>query len=147
MQRVDLVRALANNPRLILADEPTGNLDTKSGDEILAIFENLWKQGHTVVVIIQNPNISARAQRIVELIDGTIENNNMTTPKVYEVDPLVCPKWDGQMRIIAFFTDFSVVDRIINHLKLSFVAAKPPRPRIASQELLVAAETSCEYFS
>jgi len=75
MQRVALARALANNPRLILADEPTGNLDTKSGDEILAIFENLWKQGHTVVVITHNPNISSRAQRIVKLIDGTIENN------------------------------------------------------------------------
>ncbi len=75
MQRVALARALANNPSLILADEPTGNLDTKSGDEILAIFENLWKQGHTLVVITHNPNISARAQRIVKLIDGTIENN------------------------------------------------------------------------
>ena len=75
MQRVALARALANNPRLILADEPTGNLDTKSGDEILAIFENLWKQGHTLVVITHNPNISSRAQRIVKLIDGTIENN------------------------------------------------------------------------
>jgi hypothetical protein len=67
--------------------------------------------------------------------------------KVYEVDPLLCPKCGGQMRIIAFLTDFSVVDRIINHLKLSFVAAKPPPPCIASQELLVAAETSGEYFS
>jgi hypothetical protein len=67
--------------------------------------------------------------------------------KVYEVDPLVCPKCGGQMRIIAFLTDFSVVDRIINHLKLSFLAAKPPPPCIASQALLVAAETSCEYFS
>lgn len=75
MQRVALARALANNPRLILADEPTGNLDTKSGDEILAIFENLWKQGHTLVVITHNSNISSRAQRIVKLIDGTIENN------------------------------------------------------------------------
>ena len=77
MQRVALARSLANNPRLILADEPTGNLDTKSGDEILAIFEDLWKQGHTLVVITHNPNISSRAQRIINLIDGTIENNSM----------------------------------------------------------------------
>lgn len=75
MQRVALARSLANNPRLILADEPTGNLDTKSGDEILAIFEDLWKQGHTLVVITHNPNISSRAQRVINLIDGTIENN------------------------------------------------------------------------
>ncbi len=75
MQRVAIARSLANNPRLILADEPTGNLDTKSGDEILAIFEDLWKQGHTLVVITHNPYISERAQRVIHLIDGTIENN------------------------------------------------------------------------
>jgi len=75
MQRVALARSLANNPRLILADEPTGNLDTKSGDEILAIFEDLWKQGHTLVVITHNPYISERAQRVIHLVDGTIENN------------------------------------------------------------------------
>ena len=67
--------------------------------------------------------------------------------KVYEVDPLTCPECGGQMKIIAFLTDLSVVDRIINHLKLSFVAAKPPPPRVAYQELLMAAETSTEYFS
>ncbi len=50
------------------------------------------------------------------------------------------------MRVIAFLTDFSVVDRIINHLKLTFVADKPPPPRIAFQEVLMAAETSAEYF-
>jgi len=75
MQRVAIARSLANNPRLILADEPTGNLDTQSGDEILAIFQDLWKQGHTLVVITHNPNISARAQRVIRLIDGKIENN------------------------------------------------------------------------
>jgi hypothetical protein len=74
---------------------------------------------------------------------------NKTTQgdKVYEVDPLLCPKCGGTMKLIAFITDYSVVDRIINHLKLSFLAAKPPPPCIASQELLVATETSGEYFS
>ncbi len=75
MQRVAIARSLANNPRLILADEPTGNLDTRSGDEILAIFEDLWKQGHTLVVITHNPYISERAQRVIHLVDGTVENN------------------------------------------------------------------------
>jgi len=75
LQRVAIARSLANNPSLILADEPTGNLDTKSGDEILKILENLWEQGHTIVVITHNPNISARAQKIVKLIDGMMENN------------------------------------------------------------------------
>jgi putative ABC transport system ATP-binding protein len=75
MQRVAIARSLANNPSLILADEPTGNLDTKSGDEILAVFESLWNEGHTLVVITHNPNISARAQRIIILKDGMIEGN------------------------------------------------------------------------
>lgn len=75
MQRVAIARALANNPSLILADEPTGNLDTRSGDEILAVFEDLWKQGHTLVVITHNPNISSRAQKVIKLRDGFIENN------------------------------------------------------------------------
>ncbi len=66
--------------------------------------------------------------------------------KVYEVDPLLCPKCGGTMKVIAFITDYSVVDRIISHLKLTFVASKPPPPRMASQELLMAAETPAEYF-
>jgi hypothetical protein len=64
----------------------------------------------------------------------------------YMVRPLLCPKCGGIMKVIAFITDYSVVDRIISHLKLTFVASKPPPPRIASQELLMAAETSAEYF-
>jgi len=67
--------------------------------------------------------------------------------KVYEVDPLTCSQCGGTMKVIAFITDFSVVDRIINHLKLTFVADKPPPPHIAYQELLMAAETRAEYFS
>jgi len=67
--------------------------------------------------------------------------------KVYEIDPMLCPQCGGTMKVIAFLSDFSVVDRIINHLKLTFVASKPPPPRIAYQEVLMAAETSTEYFS
>jgi len=67
--------------------------------------------------------------------------------KVYETDPLVCPHCQGQMRIIAFLTDYAVVDRIINHLKLTFVADKPPPPHMFYQEVLMAAETGGEYFS
>jgi len=67
--------------------------------------------------------------------------------KVYEVDPLVCPQCGGTMKVIAFLTDYAVVDRIIDHLKLTFVANKPPPPRVAYQELLTAAEASTEYSS
>ena len=72
MQRVAIARALANEPKLILADEPTGNLDTKTGDEILAVFEDLWRQGHTHIVITHNLNISARARRVIRIVDGRI---------------------------------------------------------------------------
>ncbi len=74
MQRVAIARSLANDPRLVLADEPTGNLDTKSGEEIIAIFRDLWKQGHTLVVVTHNPAISAAAGRIITLRDGRIIN-------------------------------------------------------------------------
>jgi hypothetical protein len=67
--------------------------------------------------------------------------------KVYEVNPMACPKCRGEMRIIAFLTDYAVVDRIINHLKLTFVADRPPPPHIAYQEVLMAAEPSAEYIS
>jgi hypothetical protein len=67
--------------------------------------------------------------------------------KVYEVDPMVCPQCGRTMKVIAFLTDYSVVDRIINHLKLTFVADRPPPPHIACQELLMAAEASADYFS
>ena len=67
--------------------------------------------------------------------------------KVYEVDPLICPKCAGQMRIIAFITDYSAVDRIITHLKLTFAAERPPPPQAAQQQLLMAAEARTEYLS
>ena len=67
--------------------------------------------------------------------------------KVYEVDPMLCPQCGGMMKVIAFLTDYSVVDKIINHLKLTFVTERPPPPRVAYQEVLMAAETSAEYFS
>jgi hypothetical protein len=67
-------------------------------------------------------------------------------PYYYEVDPLVCPKCGGRMKIISFLTDWAVVDRIIGHLKLTFVAERPPPPRIACQEFLMAAESSPDYF-
>ena len=67
--------------------------------------------------------------------------------KVYEVNPLTCVRCGGTMKIIAFLTDYAVVDKIIHHLKLTFVAERPPPAHLAYQEVLMAAETSAEYFS
>jgi hypothetical protein len=67
--------------------------------------------------------------------------------KVHEVNPLTCPKCGGIMKVISFLTDHPVVDKIINHLNLTFVAERPPPPHIVYQEVLMAAETSAEYFS
>jgi hypothetical protein len=67
--------------------------------------------------------------------------------KVYEVNPLVCAQCGGTMKVIAFITDYAVVDRIINHLKLTFVAERPPPPRMAYQEFLLDSEALADYFS
>jgi hypothetical protein len=66
--------------------------------------------------------------------------------KVYEVDPMFCPRCGGTMKVIAFITDFQVVDRIIDHLKLTFVAEKPPPSRVFEQVALMAAEERTDYF-
>lgn len=75
MQRTAIARALANEPDLILADEPTGNLDTASGGEIIKIFHELHRDGKTIIIITHDMNIAGRCQRIIRLRDGHIEGN------------------------------------------------------------------------
>ena len=72
MQRVAIARALACEPDLILADEPTGNLDTTSGRDIVGIFEELWHNGHTLVLITHDPAIARRTRRLVHVQDGAV---------------------------------------------------------------------------
>jgi putative ABC transport system ATP-binding protein len=72
MQRVAIARALAMEPDILLADEPTGNLDTHSGTDIMSLFSDLWKQGRTLVVITHDMSLARRTGRIVEMRDGGI---------------------------------------------------------------------------
>ena len=72
MQRVAIARALAMEPDILLADEPTGNLDTSSGGDIMGLFEELWQQGRTVLVITHDMALARRAGRVVEVRDGSI---------------------------------------------------------------------------
>ena len=72
-QRVAIARALINDPALILADEPTGNLDSKTADEILALFDELHGEGKTIVIVTHEPDVGARAQHLLRLKDGRIE--------------------------------------------------------------------------
>ncbi|HKQ60239.1 MAG TPA: ABC transporter ATP-binding protein [Candidatus Polarisedimenticolaceae bacterium] len=73
-QRVAIARALVNNPAIVLADEPTGNLDTRTGQEILALFDEFHRQGHTVILVTHDPAVAARAQRVIRIVDGLIES-------------------------------------------------------------------------
>jgi putative ABC transport system ATP-binding protein len=74
-QRVAIARALVNNPSILLADEPTGNLDSKTGAEIMGLFERLHKTGNTIVLVTHEPDVAAFAYRTIYIRDGRVEND------------------------------------------------------------------------
>lgn len=76
-QRVAIARALAQSPDIILADEPTGNLDSKTGDEIMGIFDSLHAEGQTIIVVTHEEEIAARCRRVIRLHDGRIASDNV----------------------------------------------------------------------
>jgi putative ABC transport system ATP-binding protein len=76
-QRVAIARALVNNPSIILADEPTGNLDSRTGEEIMLLFEELYEKGNTIILVTHERDIAAHARRTVHLRDGVIESDKV----------------------------------------------------------------------
>jgi len=77
-QRVAVARALVNSPSILLADEPTGNLDSKTGTEIMGLFERLYEQGNTIILVTHEHDIAAHAHRIIHIRDGRVESDERT---------------------------------------------------------------------
>ncbi len=80
-QRVAIARALVNSPSIVLADEPTGNLDSKTGEEIMALFENLHRQGNTIILVTHEHDIAQHAHRIIHIRDGKIYSDEAVAKK------------------------------------------------------------------
>lgn len=83
-QRVSIARALINGGEIILADEPTGALDSKSGENVMQILNDLHKQGHTIIIVTHDPNIAAHANRVIEIKDGNILSDTIKNDEIYQ---------------------------------------------------------------
>jgi putative ABC transport system ATP-binding protein len=79
-QRVAIARAIVTRPSIILADEPTGNLDSKTGDEIMALFNNLHARGNTLILVTHEETVARHAHRIVRILDGQIATDERVQP-------------------------------------------------------------------
>lgn len=80
-QRVAIARAMVNEPRLVLADEPTGNLDSKTSAHVMALFQKLWREGLTIVYVTHEPDVAAYASRVIVMKDGRVLSDTPQTPR------------------------------------------------------------------
>jgi putative ABC transport system ATP-binding protein len=80
-QRVAIARAVVNDPKVILADEPTGNLDTKNGEEVMGMLRTLHEQGSTIVMVTHSPVHAQEAQRVIEMLDGRVVSAAAPRPR------------------------------------------------------------------
>ena len=108
-QRVAIARALVNDPSILLADEPTGNLDSQTSAEIMRVFEHLADTGQTVIMVTHEPDIAAHARRVVVLRDGQIASDTAATSRWYDTPPMpasitgcsICKRSVSRVRIWA----------------------------------------------
>jgi putative ABC transport system ATP-binding protein len=105
-QRVAIARALVTQPSIIMADEPTGNLDTKAGNEVLCIFQQLNEQGITVIFVTHDPEIAAYSKRVIHLRDGLIEQDKATEGLALDCQP-------AENRIAALYAETVVPDQAV----------------------------------
>jgi putative ABC transport system ATP-binding protein len=91
-QRVAIARALVNRPAILLADEPTGNLDSATTDEILALFEQLHREGQTIILVTHEPDVARHAKRIIRMKDGKVLSDFPVEQDIVNKQEILSPK-------------------------------------------------------